>query len=166
MRCCTTMIALALLAACGSEPSDTAAAPPGDGATEHTIDANSGETTMRITTPRGEARMRSGQGVPISLPDGFSLYPGSTIITNTLVNQPAGTATLVVFEAPAAAPAVIAHFKALGEQAGYTIEVEATMNETMMLAGKRKDGTARFMVSTGASADGTTSGQLVMGKGD
>lgn len=156
--------ALALLTACSSEKSGTITTPEGESA-DYTIDNASGETRMTITTPKGEARMRSGEAVPVTLPDGFTLYPGSKIITSTVVNQPDGTGTMVMFEAPGEAAAIIAHFKQAASKAGYAIEIEATMNKTMMLAGKRKDSGASFMVSTGAEADGKTSGQLVIGNG-
>ncbi len=156
--------ASALLAACGSEQSGTITTSDGETA-EYRIDEASGETTMTIKTPDGDATMHSGQSVPISLPDGFSLFPGSTVVTNTVVNQPDGAGTMVTFEAGAKAAAIIAHFKAQAEKAGYAIELEATMNETMMLSGKRAGDGASFMVSTGAVVDGKTSGQLVFGKG-
>lgn len=155
---------LALLAACNAEQSATITNPESDAA-EYRIDEASGETTMRIRTPQGEAIMRSGHSVPVDLPDGFSLYPGTQIVTNTVVNQPVGVGTLVVFEAPANPPDIIAHFRQAATRAGYAMEVDVTMNETMMLAGKRKDSGHRFMVSTGARVDGKTSGQLVISRG-
>jgi hypothetical protein len=159
-----TMLAgtCAMLAACSAEKSGTVTTPDGETA-EYTIDEASGETSMTIKTPQGDATMRSGEAVPVKLPDGFTLFPGSTVITNTVVNQPDGAGTMVMFEAPAKAAAIIAHFKTAAEQAGYAIEVEATMNETMMLAGKRAGDGTSFMVSTGTNVDGKTSGQLVIG---
>lgn len=154
----------ALLTACGSEQSGTITTPEGEAA-DYRIDETSGETTMTIKTPDGNATLRSGQGVPIRLPEGFSLYPGSTVVSNTVVNQPDGAATMVVFEAEAKAPEIIAHFKGLAEKAGYSIELEANMNETMMISGKRAGDNTSFMVSTGAYVDGKTSGQLVIGNG-
>lgn len=153
-----------LLSACNSEQSGTITTPEGETA-DYTIDETSGETTMRIKTPEGDATMRSGARVPITLPDGFTLYPGSNVVTNTVVNQPKGTGTMVVFEAPVDASAIIAHFKQAAIKAGYAIEVEATMNETVMISGKRASDEASFVVSTGAKVDGKTSGQLVIGKG-
>jgi len=169
MRHCTTTAltlaaVLALLAGCSSEKSGTITTPEGESA-EYTIDEASGETSMTIKTPGGEATMRSGAGVPVKLPDGFTLYPGSKVVTNTVVNQPDGAGTMVVFEAPGDAGAIIAHFKQAATKAGYAIEIEANMNETMMLSGKRAGDGTSFMVSTGAKVDGKTSGQLVIGNG-
>ncbi|MFN3989103.1 MAG: hypothetical protein ACK4IS_02465 [Erythrobacter sp.] len=156
--------ALALLAGCSSEKSGTITTPEGESA-DYTIDEATGETTMRIKTPAGEATMRSGAAVPVNLPDGFTLYPGSEVVTNTVVNQPDGASTMVVFEAPGEAGAIIAHFRQAATKAGYAIEIEATMKDTMMLSGKRAGDGTSFMVSTGAKADGKTSGQLVIGNG-
>lgn len=167
MRIISTTIltgAVMLLAACSSEKSGTITTPEGESA-DYTIDEASGETRMTITTDKGEATMRSGAGVPVKLPDGFTLYPGSNVVSNTVVNQPDGAGTMVVFEAPGEAAAIIDHFKQAATKAGYAIELEATMNETMMLSGKRKESGASFMVSTGAKVDGKTSGQLVIGNG-
>lgn len=156
----------ALLAACGSEQSGTITTPEGETA-EYTIDEATGETSMTITTPEGAASMRSGSGVPVQLPEGFSLYPGSTIVTSTVVNQPEGLGTMVMFEAPAKAAEIIAHFKDQAKQAGFAIELEATMNDTMMLSGKRAADGISFMVNTGGAMEGEpagkTSGQLVIG---
>ncbi len=167
MRLITTTIltgAIAMLAACSSEKSGTITTSEGETA-DYTIDEQSGETAMTIKTPDGKATMRSGAGVPVKLPDGFTLYPGSNVVSNTIVNQPDGAATMVVFEAPSDATAIIAHFKQAASKAGYAIEIEANMNETMMLSGKRKDAGTSFMVSTGKAVDGKTSGQLVIGNG-
>lgn len=72
---------------------------------------------------------------------------------------------MVVFEAPARPGEIIAHFKSLALKEGYAIEVEATMNETVMLSGRRAGDKASFMVSTAGETDGRTSGQLVIGSG-
>jgi type IV pilus biogenesis protein CpaD/CtpE len=158
----TTLLgALALLAACGSQPSGTIAAPDGETA-EYRIDEASGETSMTIRTPEGEARMRSGQSVPLALQGGFTLFPGSTVISNTVVDQPEGTGNMVIFETAAKPAEIIAHFKRHAEQAGYTIEIEAAMGAALMLSGQRAAPATSFMVTTGPPEDGTVSGQLVI----
>ena len=153
----------ALLAACGSEKTGSVTTPDGKTA-EYRIDEANGETSMTIQTPEGEATMRSGEAVPVKLPAGFTLYPGTQVVTSTIVNNPDGAGTMVVFKAPAKASDIIAHYKGQAASAGYAIEVEATMNETMMLSGKNAASGASFMVSTGAVVDGKTGGQLVFGK--
>lgn len=157
------IVSTALLGACGSEKSGSITGPDGETA-EYRIDQTSGETSMTITTDEGETTMRSGQGVPVELPDGFSLYPGSAVVSSTVVNQPDGLATMVMFEAPAKGAEIIAHFKRQAEKGGFAIELEATMNETVMLSGKRAGDGTSFMVNTSAAEDGKTGGQLVVGK--
>ena len=155
--------AAALLAGCGSEQSGGVTTADGKTA-EYRIDEANGETSMTIQTPEGEATMRSGEAVPVKLPAGFTLFPGTQVVTSTIVNNPDGAGTMVVFEAPAKASDIIAHYKGQAARAGYAIEVEATMNETMMLSGKNAASGTSFMVNTGAVVDGKTGGQLVFGK--
>lgn len=152
-----------LIVACGSQQSDTITAADAERA-EYRIDEASGETSMTIRTARGEATMRSGEGVPLALPDGFTLYPGSKIISNTVVSQPDGTGAMVLFESTAAPADIIAHFKTHAGEAGYAIELEATMNETMMLSGRRGAAGTAFVATTEAPEDGIVSGQLIISK--
>lgn len=152
----------AMLAACSAEKSGTVTTPEGETA-EYTIDETSGETSMTIKTPEGDATMRSGEGVPLGLTDGFTLYPGSRVISNTVVNQPTGTGSMVMFESTAKPADIIAHFKNHAAKAGYSIELEAAMDKTMMLSGERKGQGASFMLTTDASEAGKVTGQLVIG---
>lgn len=152
-----------MFAACSSEQSGTFTGADGEQA-EYRIDEASGETSMTIKTAQGEATMRSGEGVPLALPDGFTLYPGSKVISNTVVNQPDGTGNMVLFESSAAPAAIIAHFKSHAGKAGYAIELETKMNETLLLSGRREAAGTAFVVTTEAPEDGTVSGQLVMSK--
>ena len=79
------------LAACGSETSGEFTTEDGkDG--EYTIDKETGETSMTITDEDGEASLRAGSNVPVNLPDGFTLFPGSKVVNNAVVNQPDGQA--------------------------------------------------------------------------
>ena len=112
--------AAVMLAACGSETSGEFTTESGENA-EYTINEDSGETSMTIKGEDGEATLRSGADVPVSLPAGFSLYPGSKVVTNTVVNQPDGQGTMVMFETDAAADKVIAHFRDQAKAAGTAV---------------------------------------------
>ncbi|WP_036857565.1 hypothetical protein [Erythrobacter cryptus] len=148
------------LAGCGSEKSGEFTTPEG-GKGEYTIDEKSGETRMTITSKEGKATLRSGADVPLSLPEGFSLFPGSKVVTNTVVDQPDGKGTLVSFEAAAPAEKVIAHYRDEAKAAGFAIELELTTNGTTMLGAQRKeDGTT---LSVTASNGETTTGQIIFG---
>jgi hypothetical protein len=150
------------LAACGSETSGEFTTEDGENA-EYTIDKDSGETSMTIKGEDGTATLRSGADVPVSLPDGFSLYPGSTVVTNTVVSQPDGQGTMVMFETDAAADKVIAHFREQAKLAGFDIQLEMNANGTQMIGGERKDDGSTLSVTASAGEGAGTSGQLIIG---
>jgi len=150
------------LAACGSETSGEFKTADGENA-EYTIDNDSGETSMTVKGEDGTATLRSGAGVPVSLPDGFSLYPGSTVVTNTVVNQPDGQGTMVMFEADAPADKVVAHYRDQAKAAGFDIQLEMNTNGTMMVAGERKDDGASLSVTATANDGDATTGQIIIG---
>jgi hypothetical protein len=154
--------AMLMLAACGSETSGEFTTEDGENA-EYTIDKNSGETSMTIKGEDGTATLRSGADVPVDLPDGFSLYPGAKVITNTVVDQPDGKGTMVMFETDAAAADVMAHFRKEAEDAGFNIQIDANMNGSLMIGGERKaDGSTLSVTATPGDGDATT-GQLIIG---
>ena len=156
------VLALSLtLAGCGSETSGEFTTEDGENAA-YTIDKDSGETSMTIEGKDGTATMRSGADVPVTLPDGFSLYPGSKVITNTVVNQPDGQGTMVMFETDAAADKVIAHFREQAKLAGFDIQLEMNTNGTQMIGGERKDG-ATLSVTASPGGEAGTTGQLIIG---
>ncbi len=149
-----------VLAACGSEKSGEFTTAEGENA-EYTIDEESGETSMTVKGPDGEATLRSGAEVPVSLPDGFSLFPGSKVLTNTVINKPDGQGTMVMFEAAAPADKILAHYREQAKAAGFDIQLEMNTNGTMMIGGERKgDGST---LSVTATTGDTTTGQIIFG---
>lgn len=154
-----TSAALAL-AACGSETKGEFTTEDGENA-EYTIDKDSGETSMTIKSEDGTATLRSGSEVPVNLPSGFSLFPGSKVVTNTVVKQPDGQGTMVMFEADAQPDAVIAHYREQAKAAGFAIELEMNTNGTTMIVGKREaDGSS---LSVTATSGEPTTGQIIIG---
>jgi hypothetical protein len=154
----------ALLAACGSETSGEFTTEGGESA-EYTIDEKSGETRMTVDGPDGPATLRSGAEVPLSLPKGFSLYPGAKVVTNTVVKKPDGTGVMVMFETPDAPDKVIAHYRREAEAAGIAISVAMTTDRTVMIGGEDKGGRLTFSANANAGADDgePTSVQLIIG---
>jgi hypothetical protein len=150
------------LAACGSETSGEFTTEDGETA-EYTIDKATGETSMTIESEDGTATLRSGADVPVDLPDGFSLYPGAKVITNTVVNQPDGQGTMVMFETEDAADKVIAHFREQAEAAGFDIQIDARMGESLMIGGERKSDGSSLSVTANANEGDATTGQLIIG---
>ncbi|MEE4317355.1 MAG: hypothetical protein V2I74_10285 [Erythrobacter sp.] len=150
------------MAACGSETSGEFTTEEGKTA-EYTIDKDSGETSMTIESEDGTATLRSGADVPVDLPEGFSLYPGAKVITNTVVNQPDGQGTMVMFETGDAADRVIAHFRKEATDAGFAIQIDANMNGSLMIAGERKSDGSTLSVTANANEGDATTGQLIIG---
>ncbi len=149
------------LGACGSAESGEFTTEDGsDG--EYAIDSETGETSARIETPDGTATMRSGANVPVELPEGFSLYPGATVVSNTQVKQGDNAqVVLLSFESEDSPEAIAAHYKSEAEAAGVDIQVDATINGGRMLAGEGTDGSV-FSINT-TREDGKTSAQLTTG---
>jgi hypothetical protein len=151
-----------MLSACGSETSGEFTTADGENA-EYTIDKDTGETSMTIKGEDGEATLRSGADVPVKLPAGFTLFPGSKVITNTVVNQPDGQGTMVAFEADAPADKVVAHYRDAAKAAGFDIQLEMTTNGTVMIGGERKADESSITVTATTGDDSATTGQIIIG---
>lgn len=152
--------AAALLSACGDTPSEKASAQ-NPAHSEYTIDDKTGETRMTIKVPEGTASLRSGAKVPLNLPAGFTLFPGATVVTNTVVKQPDGHGTMVSFETDAPADDVIAHYRAEAEAAGFALEVEVNTNGSHLIGGVRKGDGSHLSVT--ATQGKPTTAQLIIG---
>jgi hypothetical protein len=152
----------AVLAGCGSETTGEFTTEDGETA-EYTIDKDSGETSMTLEGPDGTATLRSGADVPVSLPKGFSLFPGSKVLSNTVVNQPDGQGTMVMFETKAPADKVVAHYRDQAKAAGFDIQLEMNTNGTMMIGGERKADGSSLSVTASSGEGSATTGQIIIG---
>lgn len=150
-----------LLAACGSERSGEFTTEDGESG-EYTIDTESGETTARIETEDGVATLRSGADVPVDLPNGFTIYPGAKIITNTVVDSAQGSGNMVLMETDASPDNVIAHYRKQAEAAGIEIQMELTVNDGKMIGGEAPGGGV-FSLNASNDGEGPTSAQLMIG---
>lgn len=159
-----TLVAAALvLAGCGgSEESGEFTTDDGERG-EYTIDSETGEARMSVETEDGTATLRSGKDVPIDLPDGFSIYPGSRVTSNSVIAQGERTGSMILFEADDPPRDVIAHYRGQAEAAGLEIRMDASMGESLMVAGDNEAEGLSFQASATA-ADGVTTGQLFVGR--
>jgi hypothetical protein len=148
-----------MLAACGSETSGEFTTEDGKNA-EYTIDKDSGETSMTIKGEDGEETLRAGSSVPVSLPVGFTLFPGTKVVNNMVVNKPGEQGTMIIFEADAPADKVVAHYRDAAKAAGFEIQVEMNTNGTMMVGGERKSDGSKLSIT--ATSGTPTTGQLVI----
>ena len=148
-----------MLAACGADSPEAGTAADDVGA-QYTIDPATGEIRMTIRRETGEATLRSGARVPVSLPAGFSLFPGSRVVSNSLVTRPDGQGILITFETAAPAEAVIAHYRAEAEAAGFAIQLELAANGSVLVGGKRaRDGAS---LSVTATTGTPATGQIII----
>lgn len=101
----------------------------------------SGEIRGRIT-PRGEAAvtLRSGPQVPIRLPPGFTLYPGATVISNTVVERAGKRQALLVFETPDPLTEVTLFFRAQAEASGVALTLDLGGRDRASIGGTLADG--------------------------
>ena len=150
-----------LLAACGSETSGEFTTEDGQNA-EYTIDKDSGETSMTIKGPDGTATLRSGAEVPVSLPDGFSLYPGAKVVSTMNSNSDGNKGAMVVMESSAKPDAVIAWYRKSVEGKGFKVETEITTGDMRAIAGAKDGGSFTLQV---APADAGSSITLIAGAG-
>ena len=146
------IVATFAVAACGSEKSGEITNEDGETA-EYTIDAESGETTMAITTEDGATAMQSGAGVEPDLPDGWTIYPGASILNAINVDRADGAGSMVIMNVEASADDVIAFYRKQAEATGFPIQMELTTATSRLIGGEKDDGST-FSVSVTPSEDG------------
>lgn len=132
------ILAVLLLAACAErETQRQAAVAPSSDAPKLT----SGEERARIA-PQGEAAaiVRSGPEVPVSLPGGFTLYPGASVVSNTVVDRGGQRRVLLVIETPDPVEKVILHYRAEAHAAGMVVEVDLGGSERASFGGMLPSG--------------------------
>lgn len=133
LRLTLTVAALGLAACSDSAPVPQPEPTP---AASFSHDPASGETKARIE-PTGEsaATLRSGPQVQVSLPSGLTLYPGATVITNTLVERDGDQRILVVFETPDAVSQVIRFYRSQARSAGVRLTLDLGSAQRASLGG-------------------------------
>ncbi|MWV27651.1 hypothetical protein [Aurantiacibacter rhizosphaerae] len=164
MRKITLLSAFALsLSACGG--SDESSVQTDDGETiDYKVDTAGDDSEIRITGDDGEEMViNSSVGADVSLPDGFTVYPGATIVNSTVMNQSDGQGTLVIMQSDDSPEEMADFYRSQAEKSGIAIGMEASSNGAKMVAGESDDG-ATFSFNATSSGEGTT-GQLVVGKG-
>ncbi|AOL23021.1 hypothetical protein Ga0102493_112002 [Erythrobacter litoralis] len=159
----TGLGAALFLASCGGQEENGEFTTEDGAQGEYTIDRETGETRMSLETEEGTATLRSGKDVPIDLPGGFSLYPGSRVTSNSVIEQGERTGSMILFEADATPEDIIAHYRKQAEAAGIELQMDAKMGESVMVAGENEADAIAFQVSA-TGADGTTTGQLFIGR--
>ena len=150
-----------LLAACGS--GDEGTVQTEDGEVAYGIDQSGDEANVTITAEDGsEIVATSGTG-EAQLPDGFSVYPGASVISSTTVTQADGSGAMVLMQSDATPAQMVSFYRQQAEAAGIEIQMNADVNGSAMLGGEGAGGMT-FSFSASPNGDGT-SGQLIVGSG-
>lgn len=156
----TAGLAAFILAACGSETSGTFETDGGETG-EYTIDNESGESSMTVSTPDGDISMRSGADVPVKLPAGFSLISGAEVVSNTVIDQDETKGSLLTFRSDKTPQEIADYYREQAEEADITIQIETDMNGGKMLGGENDANGTTFSITAYADEEGTT-GQLTI----
>ena len=154
-------IAALCLASCGSDASGSFDGDDGESGS-YRIDEDSGETVAEIKTRDGKATIRSGEGVPVKLPNGFSLYPGAKVMNNTTFAMDDSSGALIIFESEAQPQAIADFYRKQADAAGIELELEMSINDGEILGGKSAGGRT-FSLNVAYDGDVTT-GQLMVGE--
>lgn len=129
----TFAIPLVLLAAC-----EEGHAPPApDPRPSFAHDPANGEMRARIATGRGDAaEMRSGTGVPVVLPRGFTIYPGARIVANTVVARGEFRHILIEIETADPMAKVMLFHRAQALAAGGSLSLDLAGTEAASIGGR------------------------------
>lgn len=153
-----------LLAGCGG-PDAEGTISTEDGDVTYTADADGDAVNIDMTGPNGETvAVRGGDAASADLPDGFTAYPGATVVTSTKVGTSDGGGTLLVMTTKDSAAEVTGFYRSQAEAAGVHISNEMTANGMQLIAGEGAGGLA-FSVSASPGGDGVTTVQLTIGLG-
>lgn len=95
-----------------------------------------GETSARVAL-KGEApaTLRSGPHVPVTLPRGFTLYPGAKITANTVVQRGGSERVLLVFETPASLETIVGFYRAQAKRAGAILRLDLVATQRASIGG-------------------------------
>jgi hypothetical protein len=149
------------LTACGSENSGTVETP--EGTAEYSASQDGKEGTLTLTGEDGEVKIASGADQNVELPEGFSLYPGSTVVVSSTTSHAEGSGVRVVMSTDASPLQVAEFYRKQARAAGITNLSEATQGSQLNIVGQGDDGTSfTFAAMPG---EGATSVTLMINKG-
>ncbi len=150
-----------LLVSCSNDSEGTIQTDDGD--VEYSIDGDNGSSEFRAESDDGrEVSINTGTDVPVELPAGYSIYPGASVVSNSVINVGNESGSIVFMTTQDSPEEVAAFYRQQAEAAGIVIANEMNSAGSRMLAGESADGKS-FTVSVSANGDSTTA-QLMVGE--
>ncbi len=162
MKKLALLVSCAALAACGSEQSGTFQTDDGETGT-YSVDQSNGEGSISVKTDDGEFTMQSGADVDAELPEGFSLYPGATVLSNTRISHEEGSNVSVLMSTDASAEEVLAFYRPQIDSAGIDVKTEFKNQASTMIGGDDGAGNT-FVLNVTPGDDGMTAVNLSVSK--
>ncbi len=86
------------------------------------------------------AEMRSGPAVPVTLPTGFTIYPGARITGNTVVQRGDARRVLVEFQTRDPVAKVMQFHRAQAQAAGVSLTLDLDGTEAASIGGRTAAG--------------------------
>ena len=149
------------LAACGG--GDTNTIETEDGTAEYTVDGADGDAEIRLTDNDGnETVIVSGSDVEADLPDGFTIYPGASIVSNTVMSGADGEGMMVSLNSSASPEELAAHYRSEAEAAGFEIQMEMKAGDALIIGGEGPDNSF-FSLNASTHGDESTA-MLIVGR--
>lgn len=134
------ILAVLLLGVLSGGCEDRSASPAPSPTPNTPRDPATGETRLRISVGEEAADLRSGATVPLALPPGFSIYPGSKVLGNTRVERSSGQRMLVEFETPDPIAKVVLFHRAQAEAAGVLLTLDLDGDTAASIGGRTVTG--------------------------
>ena len=133
-----------LLAGCNSEGSGTSSSE-GDAAQVH-INGDDGREAVNVGI---------GADMSVDMPQGYSIYPGAKVITQSTVDQGDKNAVVIVMTSKDSPEKLATFYRNQAEAAGVAFTTVIANGGTQVLMGEAPDG-GSFSLSAGADDSGTS----------
>lgn len=150
MRNIVTLCSALALAACGSGADDA---------------DNADSATITINTQQGQSTIQTGPNADVTLPAGFTVYPGANVISNVTADFGEGAQTTLTLQTSASLATVAAFYKKQASAAGVNLATDMTTPESVMLGGETPAGTVFGLIAAPSENGGTTVNLSLQGAG-
>lgn len=141
-----------LLAGCGSGSSDVTVNEDGDGT-----------GTIEIKSENADVNITAGDNAKVTLPEGFTLYPGAKVISNVNMTTNGEAHATLTMSSSASPDEIVAFYRRQAEAAGVEIRSEIKADSALLVSGTSPAGLT-FSINAGPGDDGTSAHLTVVRK--